>query len=153
MNNEERSIAADRALGDQGPDAALLTPEVRSGASFVFGGAGSAEIPAFVVVWVFSVDPNDHSRLAQKVSSFENAAAPPQGVIYRGTYSVTVSSAAPDYAYRTYWGLETLARIQDLNDYLANPPQALKEVMALVKPGMRMEIMGRTKNAASPFGH
>lgn len=153
MNDEERCLAAHQALDDRGPDAALLTPEVRSGASFVFTGTGSNDIPAFVVAWVYAVDPDQHGAFVQKVDSFENTVAPPQGVFYKGTYSVTVSSAAPDYAYRTFWGLETLARIEALNNYLATAPQALKEVMDLVKPGMRMEIMGRTKNAASPFGH
>jgi hypothetical protein len=153
MNDEELARIAGLGATDGGPDARLLDPEVRSGSSFTFNpqAPGAVSWPRFQVVWFFTVQPADRANFALMVEALEGAAAPQAaGVNYRGTYSVSVSSAAPDFEYRMVWGLDTLAHLQGLNDLLHNAPIGLRACLKLISPvpAMRTEIMGRTVKSA-----
>jgi hypothetical protein len=154
MDKNELSRIADLAAGDGAPQASILTPEVRSGSSFTYAGAGTDVVPAFLVVWFYTVPTGKRADFALKVNAYETSGVLPQaasGIFYRGTYSVSISAVAPDLEYRTVWGLTDLAKIQNLNDLLRNPQPQLKDVLDLIAvlPAMRSEIMGRTKNSAS----
>jgi hypothetical protein len=154
-NKNELSRIADLIGNDSAPRASPLVPDVRSGSSFTYSTeGGTPEMPAFLVVWFYTVDPDPEARaeFARRVKNFESVglASIPSGVFYRGTYSVSISGAAPDFEYRTVWGLEELGKIQQLNDHLHTPPGPLQAVIELIapRPAMRSEIMGRTKNSA-----
>jgi hypothetical protein len=136
------------------PAAAPLTPDVRSGATFPFKGSGLAvdSVPPFVVIWVYSVV--DRPAFVAAVADYEGSFRddPPtvkSGLVYRGTYSVSISSAAPEFEYRTIWSLDSLANLQTLNDVIADTAntkfQAILKCMQL-RPPMRAEIMGLTKS-------
>jgi hypothetical protein len=155
MNKEELARIAQLAAADGAPMARALDPEVRSGASFTFDSAspGAVTWPRFKVVWFFTVKPADRVVFETRIGAFESAAtpgsagAPPSpGVTYLGTYSVTISAAAPDFEYRTVWGLDSLAAMQDLNDLLHTATGGLRGWLDLIAqvPAMRSEIMGRT---------
>ena len=153
MNEEELSRIARLGAADGTPQARPLDPEVRSGASFSFGAGalpGAATWPRVLVVWFYTVLPADRPAFEAKVAILETAAAPAAaGVTYRGTYSVTVSGAAPDFEYRTVWGLDSFAALQDLNNLLHGAAVAapnLSDCLKLISPlpAMRTEIMGRT---------
>lgn len=153
MNNEELARIAGLAATDGPPHARPLNPEVRSGASFTFDpvAPGATAWPRFQVVWFFTVAPVNRANFALKVAALEGAAAPgAAGVTYRGTYSVTVSSAAPEFEYRMVWGLDSVARLDDLNTLLHNAPVLLRDCLDLISqvPAMRTEIMGRTVSSA-----
>lgn len=138
-----------------GPQAGILTPEVRSGSSFAFAGAGTATIPAFLVVWVYTVEETKRKTFVSKVRAFEaSGMGLPAGVTYHGTYSVSISGVAPDFEFRTLWGLDDLAKVKDLNDHIRAAPAALQDVLKqiAVVPAMRSEIMGLTKNSAPISG-
>jgi len=67
----EKSNLADLAqlvMTDGAPHAAILTPEVRSGASLtcVFRG-GSDDMPAFLVVWFYTVSVRNRAAFSAKV--------------------------------------------------------------------------------------
>jgi hypothetical protein len=143
----------DLAARDSAPTAAVLVPEVRSGASFTFSASGAADAkrPAFLVVWIFTVKPDDRGTFKQHEAAYVASGTLPDaagsgvtGVVYRGTYAVTVSGASPDFEYRTYWGLSDLSKLQDLNNYLNGAGQALLDMLKLIssRPPMRCEIMG-----------
>lgn len=149
------SLAGDNSA----PQIRELRPDVRSGTTFTYAGSGNVSdtIQFVLVVWVYTVEPEDRPSFALKVSAFEGD--PQQlptgiGVDYRGTYSVSVSSASPDFEYRTFWGLEDLSKIKNLNDYLAQAPAKLGAVLKLIskKPALRSEIMGLTRNSAPLVG-
>jgi hypothetical protein len=153
MNNEELARIARLGASGGAPHAHPLNPEVRSGASFTFDPAAPAAAtwPRFQVVWFFTVDPANRAAFAVKVAALEAAAAPAApGVAYRGTYSVTVSGAAPDFEYRMVWGLDSVARLEDLNNLLHAAPVLLRDCLDLISqvPAMRTEIMGRTVSSA-----
>lgn len=146
MDKEELSRIIDLATQDKMPAASLLTPEVRSGSSFTYGAVqGSATMPPVLLVWFYTVE--DIVAFVAAVQNAEPSVAPPPGVEYRGTYSVSISSAAPDLEFRTYWGLDDLSKLQALNEFLANPGSAFGDVLGKIsrRTVMRSEIMGRTK--------
>lgn len=153
MDKIELSLITDLAAGDGPPQASILKPDVRSGSSFSYAGDGSDAVPAFLLVWFFTVAPVNRADFARNVNAYETAGAQPlpAGISYRGTYAVSISGVAPDFEYRTFWGLTDLAKLQALNDHLRNPPAPLKGVIDLISvlPAMRSEVMGRTKNSAS----
>lgn len=156
MDKNELSRIADLVASDGAPQASILTPDVRSGSSFAYTGTGTDLVPAFLVVWFYTVKVDKRNDFALKVAAYENSGVLPQpssGIFYRGTYSVSISAVSPDLEYRTVWGLTDLAKIQGLNDLLGNPPPQLKDVLDLISvvPAMRSEIMGRTKNSAPLF--
>ena len=119
-----KALATDESIplfGDNSPPlVSELAPDVRSGTTFTYDGIGNVADPIqfVLVVWIYTVCPEMRKQFATKVSQFESdpqqipgGASVPQsiaGIDYRGTYSVSVSSASPDYEYRTYWGLEHL---------------------------------------------
>lgn len=154
MESNELSQIADLVTSDDAPAASVLTPEVRSGSSFTYSApAGSATTPPFLLVWFYTVDVNQIDAFIAKVKSLEAAGVTPPagaGFTYRGTYSVSISSVAPDLEFRTYWGLDDLRKLQDLNDFLHTPGAALKDVLDLIarRPVMRSEIMGRAGASA-----
>jgi hypothetical protein len=153
MDKNELSLLAELAANDGAPQASILTPDVRSGSSFTYSGTGTDIVPAFLVVWFYTVTPPKRADFALKVNAYETSGvlpAAPTGIFYRGTYSVSISAPAPDFEYRTVWGLTELAKIQDLNDHIRNAPAQLKDLLDLIspRPAMRSEIMGRTKNSA-----
>ena len=153
MENKELTRIADLATSDADPQASILTPEVRSGSSFTYAGAGTDVVPAFLVVWFYTIPPEKRVDFASRVEAYETSGVlppPASGIFYRGTYSVSISAVSPDLEYRTVWGLADLARIQNLNDLLRNPQPQLKDILDLIPvlPAMRSEIMGRTKNSA-----
>lgn len=160
MDKNELSRIADLAGIDHAPRASVLVPDVRSGSTFTYTGAGlmTDDIPLFLVVWFYTVAIGDRVAFANSVKAFEglplDLSEVPDGIKYRGTYSVSISSASPDFEYRTYWGLTDLAKLQALNDYVRDAPPAFKDVLKLISltPVMRTEIMGRTRNAATKFG-
>lgn len=160
MDKNELSRIADLAGIDHAPRANVLVPDVRSGSTFTYTGTGlmSDDIPLFLVVWFYTVATGNRVAFASSVADYEGLPLPlsevPTGIKYRGTYSVSVSSASPDFEYRTYWGLTDLAKLQALNDYVRDAPTAFKEVLKYISvtPAMRTEIMGRTKDAAPKFG-
>jgi hypothetical protein len=136
------------AQGDVAPTASVLTPEVRSGSSFTFdpqanpAGAGD---PAWRVVWAYRVAADKHADFRTKVTNFSgNPVGLPTGVSYGGTYAVTISGIAPDYEYRTYWGLTDLSKLQALNDFLHSAGPTVRAVLDMILPDpvMRSEIMG-----------
>lgn len=136
------------------PGASVLRPEVRSGASFTFA-AGTSTIPAFLLVWFYTVD--DAAVFATAVHNLEQAGVmnaagnpPPAGVEYRGTYSVTISSPAPQLDFRTVWGLADLGKLKDLNDFLRSASPLLRNMLDLIsrRTVMHSEIMGLTRLAA-----
>jgi hypothetical protein len=136
------------------PAATPLTPDVRSGASFPFRGKGNADdaLAPYVVIWAFSVAVASRQTFADAVISFERDLGDPptiaHGLTYRGTYSVSVSSVAPDFEYRTIWGLASLENVQTLNDAIADQGNAkLQAMLKLIelRPPMRAEIMGLSK--------
>lgn len=153
MNQEELARLAQLAATDTLPHARALDPEVRSGASFTFDNAapGAVAWPRFEVVWFFTVAPANRDQFAVNVAALEVAAIPaPPGVTYLGTYSVAVSSAAPDYEYRMVWGLADLSAIQALNNMLNGASVGLRACLDLIAqiPVMRTEILGRTAGSA-----
>jgi hypothetical protein len=153
MNHEELARLAQLAATDAAPQARALDPEVRSGASFTFGNAapGAVAWPRFEVVWFFTVAPANRDQFATNVAALEAGAIPaPPGVTYFGTYSVAVSSAAPDYEYRMVWGLTDLSGIQALNNMLNGASVGLRACLDLIAqvPVMRTEILGRTAGSA-----
>ena len=153
MNHEELARLAQLAATDTAPDARALDPEVRSGASFTFGNAAlpPGAWPRFEVVWFFTVAPANRDQFALNIAALEAAAIPtPPGVNYFGTYSVAVSSAAPDYEYRMIWALADLTGIQALNNLLNAAPVGLRACLDLIAqtPVMRTEILGRTAGSA-----
>lgn len=156
MREEELSRIAQLGLADGTPQARALEPEVRSGVSFTFGGAAipaTVNVPRFQVVWFYTVKPADRGNFQTQIAAFESQATPAvNGVTYRGTYSVTISAAAPQYEYRTIWGLDSLAALQDLNNLLhgaaaGGPLRSWLDLIA-ADPAMRSEIMGRTFTSA-----
>jgi hypothetical protein len=144
-----------RQSGTASPAATLLTPDVRSGATFPFVASGLADnaIPPFVVIWAYTVLVSNRQAFVDAVLDFESDFNDPptavQGSLsYRGTYSISVSSLTPEFEYRTIWGLTSLSNLQALNDLIANTEnRKLQTLLALVekKPAMRAEIMGLTK--------
>lgn len=158
MEKSQLSLITDLAA-DEAPRASILVPEVRSGGTFSYSGQGVKEdrLQAFLVVWFYTVEPNCRDDFARKVLAFETSTdsvgsvGTATGVVYRGTYSVSISSAAPDLEYRTVWGLTELSKLQELNDYLRNPNAQFKDMLKLIspRPAMRSEIMGLTKTSAT----
>lgn len=153
MNQEELARLASLAAAGTAPLARALDPEVRSGASFTFDNAapGAVAWPRFKVVWFFTVAPANRDQFALNVAALEAAAIPtPPGVSYLGTYSVSVSSASPDYEYRMVWGLASLGDIQALNTFLHAAPVGMSACLSLIaqQPVMRTEIIGRTAGSA-----
>jgi hypothetical protein len=149
-------------FGDDGPPrVGELAPDVRSGTTFTYTGSGNVadNIQFVLIVWIYTIDPGKQAEFALKVNQFESdpqqlpSGSGVAGVDYRGTYSVSVSSASPDFEYRTFWGLEDLGKIKDLNDYLRQPLGKLQAVLGLIakRPPLRAEIMGLTRNSA-PIG-
>lgn len=166
MNDQELARIAALTSSAAAPDAALLTPEVRSGSSFVYApnrGGAPAAIPFFMLVWSYRVPQMERTPFAQKISTFESNL--PQGLVlpnttkvtYRGTYSVTISAVLPEYEYRTYWGLEGLAALEELNNAIQQSIAAggaLKDWIQLVDATtvMRSELMGLTAASGPMFG-
>jgi len=156
--SELEAIAGLGTKEPKGPRAQILQPEVRSGASFTYtgSGGGGGTPPAFLLVWFYTVAPDKRRAFAAKVGNYENSGVLPSGhgVEYRGTYSVSISSAAPEFEYRTVWGLQTLGNIDDLNTYLGSGVPQLQDVLDLIAvlPAMRSEIMGRTALSIPAFG-
>lgn len=147
---KDSELAAIATLGpqDHAPRAGILQPEVRSGASFTFSAAAGTDPKPFLLVWFYTVDESKQKDFASKVTNFEdNLNPPPAGVSYLGTYSVSISGAAPDFEYRTVWGLSKLGDIDALNGHLGNPNQQMKDFLNAIarKPTMRSEIMGLTR--------
>ena len=107
-------------------------------------------MPAILVVWFYTV--NDVATFMTAVQGLgAGVATGKAGVTYRGTYSVSISSAAPDLEFRTYWGLADLGKLQGLNDFLAAPGTLFLDVLKEIssKPVMRSEIMGLTKSSTA----
>lgn len=149
MNEEELSRIARLAAADHAPNARALEPDVRSGVSFTFGAInpGGAVWPNFQVVWFYTVAQANKAAFANAVGAYETGGTlAANGVTYLGTYSVTVSAAAPDFEYRTVWGLNSIAALQDLNNALHTAAGPLRAWMNLIAqdPPMRSEMMGRT---------
>lgn len=167
MEKSQLSRITDLVADDVAPRTSVLVPEVRSGGTFSYAGKGETEDrrQAFLIVWFYTVEPNNRLDFARKIAAFEGTmdslgsvgtatdGRTPSSVVYRGTYSVSISSAAPDLEYRTLWGLTELSKLQELNDYLRNPGTPFKEVLKLISPRpiMRSEIMGLTQISASFF--
>ena len=156
MNEAELSRIALLGAADA-PNAHTLDPEVRSGASFTFDPAapGAAAWPRFKVVWFFTVDPVNRMNFEAGVAAYESSASlAASGVTYLGTYSVTISGAAPDFEYRTIWGLDSIAALQNLNDSLHAATGLLRVWLNLIaqRPAMRSEIMGRATKSAAVAG-
>jgi hypothetical protein len=164
MTKFEMPRMEDLAAADAAPAANILTPEVRSGSSFSFSAAGSqnTDQPAFVVAWIYTVKEDDIAAFHAAVRAYETANQGPavaSGVSYRGSYAATISAIAPDFEYRTYWGLNELSELQKLNEYLHDPNNRanrplLVAMLKLIarKPPMRAEILGLVRNA-EPIGH
>lgn len=149
MNDSELSRIARLGGAGDAPSAQALAPEVRSGASFTFGAfnPGGATWPNFQVVWFYTVKREDRAAFATAVGAYETGATlAANGVTYLGTYSVTVSGAAPDFEYRTVWGLNSIAALEKLNDALHGATGPLRVWLDLIAqtPPMRSEMMGRT---------
>jgi hypothetical protein len=91
----------------------------------------------------------DRVNFESAVRAYESSATLAGAVTYRGTYSVTVSAVAPDFEYRTFWGLDSLANLDDLNTAINAAPALLLAWLNLISPdpAMRTEIMGRTANS------
>lgn len=149
--NEEELVRIAQLSSDPAPDARALDPEVRSGASFTFGSmnGGNAVWPNFQVVWFYTVHPEDRDQFVQLVGDYESSGTLAEdGVTYLGTYSVTMSGAAPDFEYRTIWGLNSIGALQHLNDALHEAAEDgdLRAWLSLIsqEPPMRSEMMGRT---------
>ncbi|MCL4767306.1 MAG: hypothetical protein KJZ80_13830 [Hyphomicrobiaceae bacterium] len=159
-NDDLNQIAA--LIGDRAsaPAVAVLTPDVRSGATFGYSPQGDVgdPMPPFLVVWFYTVEPAERTEFAGLVARFEgnpnNLPNPSTGVRYFGTFAVSVSSAAPDFEYRTVWGLNDLGKLKELNDLVSQPRPDLKSLMALIapRPAMRTEIIGRARFAAPTVG-
>jgi hypothetical protein len=159
MTRNEMPRMDDLAADDLAPTASILTPEVRSGSSFTFSPAGSQnnDQPAFVVAWVYTVKEDERDAFHAAVANFEGAnQGPPAGVSYRGTYAASVSAVAPDFEYRTFWGLNKLSNLETLNDYLHDPNNAAQRPLLIdmlkfiaLRPPMRAEILGLARNADS----
>jgi hypothetical protein len=157
MNEEDLARIAQLAAADSAPNARALDPEVRSGSSFTFGNAGNgaATWPRFQVVWFYTVNPVDRDDFKTAVGAYETGGTLASGgVTYLGTYSVSISGAAPDFEYRTVWGLDSIGALQNLNDTLHAATGALRAWMDLIAqvPAMRTEIMGRTFNSLRVAG-
>lgn len=157
MNDEELSRIAQLARANAAPAARALDPEVRSGASFTFGNAdpGEATWPNFQVVWFYTVAPDDRDAFRTAVGAYESDETLADGnVTYLGTYSVSISGAAPDFEYRTVWGLDSIGALQDLNDAIHSDTGLLRDWLDLIaqEPAMRTEIMGRTFNSLQVAG-
>jgi hypothetical protein len=146
MDKDELSRIADLMTQDDRPGASLLTPEVRSGSSFTYTPVvGSASMPAFLLVWFYTVD--DVTAFVAAVQNAERGTiTTPAGVEYRGTYSVSISSPAPDLEFRTYWGLDDLGKLQALNNFLPTAGPAFRDMLKLIKRRtvMHSELMGLT---------
>jgi hypothetical protein len=157
MNDEDLSRIALLAGADAAPNARALDPEVRSGASFTFGNAvnNAATWPKFQVVWFYTVNPANRSNFTNAIGAYETSGTiAADGVTYLGTYSVAISGAAPKFEFRTVWGLDSLAALQDLNDKLHAATGPLKAWLTSIAqvPAMRSEIMGRTFNSLQVAG-
>lgn len=151
MNEEDLVRIAQLSSAGLTPEAQALDPEVRSGASFTFGAmaGGNAVWPNFQVVWFYTVNPEDRDQFVELVGDYEmGETLAEDGVTYLGTYSVTLSGAAPDFEYRTVWGLNSIGALQHLNDALHEAAEDgdLRAWLNLIsqKPPMRSEMMGRT---------
>jgi hypothetical protein len=159
-NPKQLDDIADLVDGEP-PAATPLTPDVRSGATFPFLQTGSSDDPyaPFLVIWIYTVKLNDRREFADAVANFEDSLPTPpifkaNHLGYRGTYSVSISSASPTFEYRSIWTLGSLADLQVLNDELANTgsdPLSMK-LQAMLKlidrdTPMRAEVVGRTKFA------
>ena len=157
-NNNTIGQIASLLDGNSVPQANELRPDVRSGTTFTYSNFGRVEdtITPVMVVWIYTIDPDDRVKFAAAVKLYEDDSANlpklENGVSYRGTYSVSVSSASPDFEFRTFWGLGKLGNIGDLNEYLQNASDRLKDVLKFIpaRPVLRSEIMGRTR-ATSPM--
>ena len=161
MTNQKQLDDIADLVDSEPPAATPLTPDVRSGATFPFLQTGSSDDPfaPFMVIWIYTVKVNDRRDFADAVANFEDSFITPpifeaNHLGYRGTYSVSISSAAPTFEYRTIWTLGSLADLQVLNDHLANAssdPQNVKlqAMLNLIdrETPMRAEIVGRTKFA------
>jgi len=155
MDKGELSQITDLAGIQNAPRANVLVPDVRSGSTFSYKDEGSLEhdIPPFLVVWFYTVEPDYRALFADNVNAFEaefDALPDPAGGLkYRGTYSVSISSASPELEYRTIWALGDLSHLKTLNDYIRTPNAPLSDVLKLIsaKPVMRSEIIGLTKSA------
>ena len=121
-NKKEIDRIADLAGSDPAdpPSAKPLTPDVRSGATFPFVGSGDASDDAlapYLVIWVYSVPVHCREQFVEAVHDFEDDLGDPpsitDGLGYRGTYSVSVSSAAPEFEFRTLWSLSALKNLQE----------------------------------------
>jgi hypothetical protein len=149
-------------IGEQpsAPSVSVVTPDVRSGATFGFTPQGDvgALIPPFFVMWFYTVAPPTRADFTRAVTQFEgnpaNLPSQATGLRYFGTFAVSVSSASPDFEYRTIWGLNDLGKLKDLNDFVSNPNQDLQSVLTLIapQPAMRTDIMGRARFAAPLVG-
>lgn len=142
------------ALDDAEPNAALLTPDVRSGATFAFGGAGQNDMnaPRCLVIWHYRAKaPADFVDAVGRYERSGDLSNIPTGLSYLGTYAVSVSSASPDFEFRTLWGLADLTHLQTLNNYVHHSnSQTFKDMLARIelRPLMRTEIMGLAAEAA-----
>jgi len=142
------------------PSVSMVTPDVRSGATFGFSPQGDvgAPIPPFFVVWFYTVAPASRADFTRAVAKFEgnpgNLPIQTSGLRYFGTFAVSVSSATPELEYRTIWGLNDLSKLKDLNDFISSPNADLKSVLTLIapQPAMRTDIMGRARFAAPLVG-
>jgi hypothetical protein len=140
------------------PEASILTPDVRSGATFPFDARGWAVdgIAPFTVIWVYTVKVENRRDFAKAVDDFEDGLPDPASIkpdlVYRGTYSVSVSSAAPEFEYRTIWTLSKLANLDALNAAIGDAGNTkLQAIIKLIelRPPMRVEIMGLTRYTRS----
>jgi hypothetical protein len=165
MNTNELSRIAELIGNDGEPQASVLVPDVRSGATFSYSGTGTTAqtLQFYLVVWIYTIEPSKRATFSVNVQALEATPGgapggalpdPSTGVTYRGTYSVSVSSASPDYEYRTYWGLTDLSKLAALNDHLRAAPPDLRNVLNLIspKPAMRTEIMGLTRISTPMMG-
>lgn len=159
MTVDPRSQIARMGVDDSAPHAGLLNPDVRSGVSFTFGETGSLALggwPPFQLVWFYTVDVDNRLAFAESIAAYEtDDALATAEVMYRGTYSVTISGALPELEYRTVWGLQSLAAIQDLNDTLNGTTHAgLRSWLDLIskKTVMRAELMGCTSGSLPIVG-
>jgi hypothetical protein len=158
---ERLADLAGRQSASRRPSASLVTPDVRSGATFPFRGADNADdpIPGYLVTWIYTVPVGSRQDFAKAVRDYEDefgdeipsandSQLEPGDLAYRGTFAVSVSSGAPEFEYRTFWGLHTLAHLQTLNDVMADTSRTkLQAILKLIdrdRP-MRAEIMGRAK--------
>ena len=113
MDKNELSRIADLAAGDGAPQASMLTPDVRSGSSFTYEGDWDRVVPAFLVVWFYTVKPDKRVDFADKVKAYEtseSAPVPEWHFLSRHLLGEHISTASPEFEYRTVWGLRTLRK-------------------------------------------